>query len=343
MGFNLIKDVQVHLRGTQEKTAKVIMNLVNGQNIYVTKHDLDILDHYVYEAYKPFLSKEATTKEAFFNDRAKARAYRKSYLSYIRYKLQRSSQEVLDSTDKLNVVSATKTLANSNNDWLLFQEALEENNQEPEIKKQLQESVTYGPYVLLSPEKREKLLNIARDKNRTIDKAIYQTLEPYIEIQEGLSQEEYLDNPQLRKKYSTIYQKLQIELDKEDTKGKIPSETTPEAIRRISSAARMMIFVKNQTSGQIDLPEVPSLETLSQLPANELVNLEQTYVTGLKQKTQQDFEDDREQQLNNIRELRKINDDHQRALDDIFASDMTSSIINTAERFESIKAKCSKK
>lgn len=319
MTSNLIKDLKVHMKGTQEKAGYSLLRLAKTGRMTASRKDKDIVDRFVYKAYKPILDRKHVTKDDFLSHSAQAAAYREQYAIFIRNMLGAHHTEILDANDKLDVIATTNALLASNNDWIALQDSLQQNNEEPEVKRKIQTQVPYTTYVVLSEEDRKRLIRIARDKNRTADKAVFQALESYITQQEGVYQGDYLDNPELRDKYRGVYQELKAELEKEETQGKMSFETGDEAIKRISNAAGFMISTRNMTKGQVDLPEVPSLIALSHLTPIELSQLEQSYLDGLSRKVTQDYDTAQKRRQDEIDSLNKIFDDHHKAMNEMFA------------------------
>lgn len=319
MNNNLIKNLKVHMKGTQEKVGYILLRLAKTGRMNATRNDLDMVNRYVYKAYKPILERKKITKEEFLTHSVQAAAYREQYAYFVHDMLKLHPTEILDTSGKLSVTATTDAISASNKDWIELQDALKQNNEEPEVKRKIQTQVSYRNYVTLSEEDRKRFIRIARDKNRTADKAVFQALESYITQQEGVYQSEYLDTPELRDKYRSVYQELKAELEKEETQGKMSFETSDDAIKRISNAAGYMISTKNMLEESIELPEIPSLITLSHLTPVELSKLEQTYLDAFSQKVAQDYDAAKKRNQDEIDSLNKIFDDHHKAMDEMFA------------------------
>ena len=73
-----------------------------------------------------------------------------------------------------------------------MQKNIEENKDEPEIMQELRTKVSYLTFAKATPEQRSIFVEIAKDRNRTEDKKVYQQLQEYIEAKEGVDRPAYL-------------------------------------------------------------------------------------------------------------------------------------------------------
>lgn len=174
---------------------------------------------YVYEAFKPILEANNISKKDYLANKEQENSYREAYINIMSTYLteKESYQHVLpelyESGQGVNVEAFTKLLQQINEQWLQLQKDIKENPDEPEIMQELKDRITHSSFAKETPEQRSRLLQIARDRNRTEDKKVYQQLESYIAEKEGVTREEYLDSPELRGKYRKEYQKLRQQLE----------------------------------------------------------------------------------------------------------------------------------
>lgn len=174
---------------------------------------------YVYEAFKPILDANNISKKDYLANLKQEQSMREAYLkimsNYLKGKesYQQFLPELYESGQGVNVDAFTRLLQNINEQWLQMQKDIKENTAEPEIMQELKDKISYSVFAKGTPEQRSRLLQIARDRNRTEDKKVYQQLEPYIEAKEDVTREEYLDSPELRGKYRKEYQKLRQQLE----------------------------------------------------------------------------------------------------------------------------------
>lgn len=174
---------------------------------------------YVYEAFKPILDANNISKKDYLANLKQEQSMREAYLkimsNYLKGKesYQHVLPELYESGQGVNVDAFTRLLQNINEQWLEMQKNIEENKDEPEIMQELRTGVTYVTFTKATPEQRSRFLQIARDRNRTEDKKVYQQLQGYIEEKEGVDRVTYLDSPELRGKYRKEYQKLREYLE----------------------------------------------------------------------------------------------------------------------------------
>lgn len=174
---------------------------------------------YVYEAFKPILDANNISKKDYLANMKQENNFRQIYINvmsnYLKGKesYQHVLPELYESGQGINVDAFTRLLQNINEQWLQMQKDIKENTAEPEIMQELKDKISYSVFAKGTPEQRSRFLQIARDRNRTEDKKVYQQLQGYIEEKEGVDRVTYLDSPELRGKYRKEYQKLREYLE----------------------------------------------------------------------------------------------------------------------------------
>lgn len=162
---------------------------------------------YVYEAFKPILDANNISKKDYLANMKQENNFRQIYINvmsnYLKGKesYQHVLPELYESGQGINVDAFTRLLQNINEQWLQMQKDIKENTAEPEIMQELKDKISYSVFAKGTPEQRSRFLQIARDRNRTEDKKVYQQLQGYIEEKEGVDRVTYLDSPELRGKY----------------------------------------------------------------------------------------------------------------------------------------------
>lgn len=318
MSNNLIRNIRVHMPKTKERVGYVLLHLAKTGKINATTTDLDMTNYYVYKAYKPILDHWEVTEDVFLSNAKQTAKYRNEYAEFIRGMIRTGQQDAIGREGKINIDTATTALLKRNTDWLELSEILHQKDADSQTRKKIQENVNYSGFILQTDENRGRLLRIAKDKNRSLDKEIFNNLKEYILKSEDISAEEYMDNQELRDKYRAIYQGLINELEKDGAKGKLSFETTKEAIQRIVSSAGSILMYQEFTQGEVELPEVPELLQLATLSPTELYNTTLIYSNGFQQKLDQDSAAAREKQLQEIRFLDDLNRKHHKAMNEMF-------------------------
>ena len=290
---------------------------------------------YVYEAFKPILDANNISKKDYLANMKQEQSMREAYLkimsSYLKGKesYQQFLPELYESGQGVNVDAFTRLLQNINEQWLEMQKNIEENKDEPEIMQELRTGVTYVTFTKATPEQRSRFLQIARDRNRTEDKKVYQQLQGYIEEKEGVDRVTYLDSPELRGKYRKEYQKLREYLEQNP---KLEAGTLGENITYTVNNWNLILSNKKLVSDDArrDFISRYSITEFAHLSIQEANNLYNQSNQEFQNKVQKDQDDTRKAMEN----LDKRNRETQDAINQIYNDFFAREIIKTTQEYE---------
>lgn len=290
---------------------------------------------YVYEAFKPILDINNISKKDYLASTKQEKSTRKVYLTVMsaylkeKGKYQQVLPELYESGHDIDVDKFTSLLQQVNEQWLEMQKNIEENKDEPEIMQELRTRIPYLDFAKATPEQRDRLLQIARDRNRTEDKKVYQQLEPYIEAKEDVTREEYLDSPELRGKYRKEYQKLRQQLEEKPI---LPVATPEENISYTVNnwfliASNKRLVSEESRSQFISQYSITDFAHLSMQETRELYNQSNQ---EFQEKVQKDQDDTRKAMEN----LDKRNRETQDAINQIYNDFFAREISKTVQEYE---------
>lgn len=210
------------------ESIKTVIDKENGALSLVKQSKLGIINSsnqerlsaklYVYEAFKSILQANNISKKDYLANIKQESSFRQGYISIMSIYLKNKDSyqsifpELYESKAGINVDAFTKLLQQINEEWLQIQKEIKENTVELQTMKKLKDKVSYSTFVTITEEQRRKLLQIAKDRNRTEDVKVYQQLQKYITEKEKITKEDYLNRPEIREKYREEHQKLRQEL-----------------------------------------------------------------------------------------------------------------------------------
>ena len=290
---------------------------------------------YVYEAFKPILDANNISKKDYLASTKQEKSTRKVYLTVMsaylkeKGKYQQVLPELYESGHDIDVDKFTSLLQQVNEQWLEMQKNIEENKDEPEIMQELRTRIPYLGFAKATPEQRDRLLQIARDRNRTEDKKVYQQLQEYIEEKEGVDRETYLASSELRGKYRKEYQKLREYLEQNP---KLEVGTLEENITYTVNNWNLILSNKKLVSDDArrDFISRYSITEFAHLSIQEANNLYNQSNQEFQNKVQKDQDDTRKAMEN----LDKRNRETQDAINQIYNDFFAREIIKTTQEYE---------
>lgn len=225
---------------SQEAGAYCLSHAPKTGIMHASSLQLEMANRYVYEAFQPIIEETGITKSEFFNNEKTKRGYRNAYINmlYIARKYPNNFLQAypnLFSEDgNISIKEFTRVVNDINKKWLEFKKALKENPSKEQHLDTLREQVAYTGFFATDPKNRNFLMAAARDQNRTEDKNIFKSLEPYIIKKESVDYQQFMDSPELRGLYRKKYLAIKGQLEQEQNPARCSYETVDEAIQRIS-------------------------------------------------------------------------------------------------------------
>ena len=290
---------------------------------------------YVYEAFKPILDANNISKKDYLVNVKQEKEMREAYLKIISTYLKEKENyqhvlpELYESRHDIDVAKFTSLLQQVNEQWLEMQKNIEENKDEPEIMQELRTKVSYLTFAKATPEQRSIFVEIAKDRNRTEDKKVYQQLQEYIEEKEGVDRPAYLASSELREKYRKEYQKLKEYLEQNP---KLKASTLEENIAYTVNNWNLILSNKKLVSDNArrDFISRYSIIDFAHLSIQETNNLYNQSNQEFQKKIQKDQDDMKK----TLEDLDKRNRESQDAINQMYNDFFTREISKTMQEYE---------